>query len=127
RSARRAATLCHMKCVWGLPCNSRSGGLPGVMRWRTRSVTPPASIASSAKRSNILEDPLAEFLQRRLGQRQPKPRLLLQRQRSLGDLRGILEQFRLQRIALGIGERFDDAAGGARRDDVRVNEAIVVR
>src|SRR3954447_8272747 len=49
-SASRGAILCHIRCVCGWPCKSRSGGpLPA---WRTLSVASPTSTCSSVKPSN---------------------------------------------------------------------------
>src|SRR5262245_3713416 len=72
------------------------------------------------------EDALAEFLQCRFRQRQPQPGLLLQLESPGGDLRRVFEQLGLERVALRIGERFDDDAGRAAGDDVGVDEAVVM-
>src|SRR5262249_55571635 len=49
------------------------------------------------------------------------------RQPPVRDARRVLKQLGLQRIALRVRERFDDAPRRTRGDDVRVYEAIVVR
>src|SRR5437762_7378304 len=70
---------------------------------------------------------LAEFLQRGFRERKAQPGLLFQLEPAAGNRRRVLEQLGLQRIALRVGERLDDAAGGARGDEMGVDEAVVVR
>src|SRR5947207_8135645 len=51
-AASSGATRCHVACVQGCPCRRATGGpLPP---WRTRSVTSPTSMCSSAKPSKKL-------------------------------------------------------------------------
>src|SRR2546430_13975164 len=73
------------------------------------------------------ENALAEFLQRGFRKRKAQPGLLLQPEPAAGNRRRVLEQLGLQWIALRVGERLDDAAGGARGDEMGVDEAVVVR
>src|SRR5204863_7257053 len=73
------------------------------------------------------ENALAEFLQRGFRERKAQPGLLFQLEPAAGNRRRVLEQLGLQRIALRVGERLDDAAGGARGDEMGVDEAVVVR
>src|SRR5947208_4863215 len=73
------------------------------------------------------ENALAKFFQRGFRKRKAQPGLLLQLEPAVGDFRRVLEQLGLQRIALRVGERLDDTAGGARGDEMGVDEAVVVR
>src|SRR5437667_254056 len=59
------------------------------------------------------ENALAEFLQRGFRERKAEPGLLFQPEPAAGNRRRVLEQLGLQRIALRVGERLDDTAGGA--------------
>src|SRR6185503_630225 len=72
------------------------------------------------------ENALAEFHQCCFGQAQSQPWRLLQREPPVGDFRRVLEQFRLQRIALRIRERLDDTSSRTGGDDVGMDEAVVV-
>src|SRR5438046_4810601 len=73
------------------------------------------------------ENALAELLQRGFRERKAQPVLLFQLEPAAGNRRRVLEQLGLQRIALRVGERLYDAAGGARGDEMGVDEAVVVR
>src|SRR5438552_2574180 len=73
------------------------------------------------------ENALAEFLQRGFRERKAQTGLLFQLEPAAGNRRRVLEQLGLQRIALRVGERLDDTAGGARGDEMGVDEAVVVR
>ncbi len=75
--------------------------------------------------AKLSDNRLAELLEGGLGQRESKARLLLQLERAVDNRRRILEKLCLQRIALGISERFHDQAGRSRCNDVGVNEAVV--
>src|SRR5438876_12452538 len=59
------------------------------------------------------ENALAEFLQRGFRKRKAQPGLLLQLEPAARNRRRVFEQLGLQRVALWVGERLDDAAGGA--------------
>lgn len=85
-----------------------------VSRWRP---VPPA---------RCLQHASAELLHGGAGEGQSESWRVLQRQDAILDLRRILEQLGLQRVALGIREGFDDVARRASPDDVGVDEAVVV-
>src|SRR5262245_46535255 len=74
-----------------------------------------------------LDDPLPELAQRGRREREAEAWRLVQRQPAVGDLRRVLEQLGLEWIALRVGEGLHDAPRRARGDDVRVDEAVVVR
>src|SRR5262245_44954808 len=74
-----------------------------------------------------LDDALPELAQRGRRERETEARRLVQRQPAVGDPRRVLEQLGLERVALRVGEGLHDASRRARGDDVRVNEAVVVR